>query len=631
MIELNHFKLASLLTLSVAISGCLESDGSSSGKSTDTEVGDSTPPVITLQGGTAINILRGEEYSELGATAEDDVDGTVMVETTGTVNQGQIGTYTLSYTATDSSGNSSKKTRTITVLPSATLNIQSKNYFTGSVIEGASITISSTLNNDSTTRSGMTNSDGELSILVAEDADKVIVSGDAEGFAEFSKVTLPINQVVDIFLQPVNAEVAFTPSTESNLEVSGLSIVTIAANSLVDGNGNAAVGEVKAKLTVIDPSSNPNLMSGNFETVDSNTGQVINIESFGAVNVTFNDESGNRYNLAPGQTATVRIPLAADSRNPPQSLPLYYFDEETGYWVEDGTATLKTIDGEKVYEGTVSHFSTWSANNSYNSVQITGCIQDTDSNPVHLVEVLSQGITYSGQASTFTNIEGNFSISAKSNSTVLLSANTPNGLSRTTSINTSTLDIEQDECITLESSAAVVTLTWGQNPRDLDTQFFGPKAEGGDEAFLVYYRNKEEIINGSNMWLDVDDVSSFGPEITTISSFPHAGRYSYAVKHFSGTSDIAASPARVELNYSGQRQIFTAPEGEPTICWAVFDFVVDNQGDITIETVGAWKTDSYCRAREFNSNSEQGIRAMSTSQQPSNILERMIKQKYYAQ
>ena len=632
MMNRNYLSVA-LISCSLALSAC----GGSDKKSTTPN---SLAPVITLSGNSTVELLKGETYSEPGVMAEDDIDGMLTVASEGSVNTALEGSYVLTYRATDSDGNTTTKTRTVTVLPSAILSIQSKNYFTGSIVEGAAINISSVESGASVLRSGVTDSNGLLSISVADDAEQVVVNGDADGFGEFSELALAVDQVVDIFLQPINAEVAFTPTEESNLDVAGLSVVTIAANSLIDENGNAAVSEVSAELTVIDPSSDPDLMSGNFETVNSATGAVENIESFGAVNITFQDASGNRYNLADGQTATVRIPLAANAYNPPQTLPLYYFDETSGYWVKEGTAALTMINGESYYEGTVNHFSTWSANNIYSSVQITGCIQDAESNSVSFAEIQTQGRSYSGQSVAFTDLDGEFSISAKPGSYVLISAKTPSGLTRTKSVYVGTEDLALTECIILESSAAVVTLSWGENPSDLDTQFFSTSTEAGDDDFLVYFGNQEVAINNSNIWLDVDDTSSYGPEITTISSFPFAGRYSYAIYHFSGLSDIAASPARVELDFEGEREIFSPPQGEATLCWAVFDFIVDDLGAITVETVGEWKDESYCYTNggsDYMQESsdvlmpEAQFRSSSVVKKKApGILEKMIKQKYYA-
>ena len=505
----------------------------------------------------------------------------------------------------------------------ATLNIQSKNYFTGDLIEGASISISSTINGSTFTNTGTTDENGELNIALPEDAQRIIVNGDADGYGEYSIIVTSDDQNIDLFLQPSNLESSFDPSTAFNLELSGLSIVSLPANAFIDENGDSPTGNINAELTIIDPSTDPELMPGNFETIDATTGDIGLIESFGAINATFNDAEGNSYNLAENQTATIRIPLATGSTNPPATIPVYHFNEETGYWDQEGTATLSA--DQAYYEGTVSHFSTWNADSLYESVQISGCLQDQLGSAVSNARIQTQGVDYSGQAITYSNTDGTFSISAKSDATVFLSAFGSNGLSRTTTISTAQQDIVQDACITLEPGAAVVTLTWGENPNDLDTQFFGPDSAEGDDSFLVYYGNK---IDG-NAWLDVDDVSSYGPEVTTISSFPYAGRYSYAVKHFSGSSDIAASPARVELDYLGDIQIFSPPTGEASLCWGVFDFVVDDQGEVTIETNGTWESDSYCNGNEYATSTNTRSLSNTVYEEKSGILEEMINNKYY--
>lgn len=77
---------------------------------------DTTPPVITLNGDVNINILVGEIYTELGATATDATDGSVSVVASGSVDTNTVGIYTIHYNATDSANNNAiELTRTINV------------------------------------------------------------------------------------------------------------------------------------------------------------------------------------------------------------------------------------------------------------------------------------------------------------------------------------------------------------------------------------------------------------------------------------------------------------------------------------------------------------------------------------
>jgi polyhydroxybutyrate depolymerase len=87
-------------------------------------VADTTAPSITLLGEPAVEIGLDSSYEDAGATATDAVDGSVEVVTTGSVDTGAAATYILTYTATDTAGNSSTATREVTVLsPKAALSI----------------------------------------------------------------------------------------------------------------------------------------------------------------------------------------------------------------------------------------------------------------------------------------------------------------------------------------------------------------------------------------------------------------------------------------------------------------------------------------------------------------------------
>ncbi|MDG1694546.1 MAG: CotH kinase family protein [Porticoccaceae bacterium] len=80
----------------------------------NTEAPDNTAPEITLNGDAAVGLAIGDNYVELGAVANDATDGDVNVIITGSIGT-TLGSYTLTYTAIDSAGNSSSVSRTITV------------------------------------------------------------------------------------------------------------------------------------------------------------------------------------------------------------------------------------------------------------------------------------------------------------------------------------------------------------------------------------------------------------------------------------------------------------------------------------------------------------------------------------
>jgi hypothetical protein len=68
-------------------------------------IGDALAPVITLNGNAEVTLNVGDAYVELGATVTDNSGETIMPMITGSVDTNTVGTYTIYYNATDSSGN----------------------------------------------------------------------------------------------------------------------------------------------------------------------------------------------------------------------------------------------------------------------------------------------------------------------------------------------------------------------------------------------------------------------------------------------------------------------------------------------------------------------------------------------
>ena len=81
----------------------------------DVEEPDTVAPVITLKGDATLSLIQHATYTDAGATATDDRDGTITVTTTGSVNTSIVGTYTITYRATDKAGNKATKKRTVKV------------------------------------------------------------------------------------------------------------------------------------------------------------------------------------------------------------------------------------------------------------------------------------------------------------------------------------------------------------------------------------------------------------------------------------------------------------------------------------------------------------------------------------
>lgn len=115
----------------------------------------------------------------------------------------------------------------------------------------------------------------------------------------------------------------------------------------------------------------------------------------------------------------------------------------------------------------------------------------------------------------------------------------------------------------LESGEIRIVLTWGETPRDLDSHLEGHASDG--ERVDVSYSHK---IAGDIAKLDIDDISGFGPETTTI--YDIGGSYTFRVHNFSEDSALEDSGAVVRIYLSEQDEpvIFEVPSGDG-IWWDV--------------------------------------------------------------
>ena len=87
---------------------------------------DTTDPVITILGDNPMIIAHGSTFNDPGATAIDpncETDLTDQINTTGSVNTSTPGDYNITYSVSDSSGNSDSKTRVVTVSEPLVCNI----------------------------------------------------------------------------------------------------------------------------------------------------------------------------------------------------------------------------------------------------------------------------------------------------------------------------------------------------------------------------------------------------------------------------------------------------------------------------------------------------------------------------
>ncbi|RKX48367.1 MAG: hypothetical protein DRP38_04885 [Thermotogae bacterium] len=117
-----------------------------------------------------------------------------------------------------------------------------------------------------------------------------------------------------------------------------------------------------------------------------------------------------------------------------------------------------------------------------------------------------------------------------------------------------------DQIIANRNFWAQFTLTWGENPSDLDAHLWTPEIEGQTYHIYWYYKGAKDTPPYAD--LDVDDTTSWGPEhITIYRNFP--GTYVFAVHHYAGDGLITTSGAVVRIfKPDGDVKILRVPSNE---------------------------------------------------------------------
>ena len=282
-------------------------------------------------------------------------------------------TYTVTLLVTDSAGNTDQVTETVQI-DAGPVPVANNGRLRVSLVDMTDTPVAG----------------GLVAIAGSDD----VTPSNAEGIALLDGVTvgLPINVVVDAtgfasqFVAtriPAGGEeaalnvrlLARAPAqtlqrAEAGGTVSGASgvAVTLPADALVDSDGNPVSGDIEVALTPLDVSDDTTLEAfpGGFAAIDV-SGETGALLSLGLAEFDLRQD-GQPLNLAPGATATLRVPIYVtelDDGTPVAAgvtIPLWSLDETTGDWVQEGTGTAVADAASPTgfaFEAEVSHFSWW--------------------------------------------------------------------------------------------------------------------------------------------------------------------------------------------------------------------------------------------------------------------------------
>ena len=139
----------------------------------------------------------------------------------------------------------------------------------------------------------------------------------------------------------------------------------------------------------------------------------------------------------------------------------------------------------------------------------------------------------------------------------------------------------------------LITLTWGENPHDLDSHVVGTLSN--DSEFHVYYSYKSQYDGDIEVCnLDYDDTTSYGPEHITLKPTTYKPYY-YYIYRYAGSGTVASSSAKITVHKGNQ---LIATYNVPTNLgsddyWNVF--AIKNGQIINKNTITSSADTSYAR------------------------------------
>ncbi len=400
----------------------------------------------------------------------------------------------------------------------------------------------------------------------------------------------------DVMMVPVGTTQTIDTAVEREVLHAGGGII-IPADGVVDAAGNP-VSTAQVQVTTALP-SDPGYTSffpGPFIGSRASDGEEGLLLSHGFVDVVLQDASGNSLQLAQGKPAEMIFPIDADPDSEPSqdTVPLWYYDVAQGIWIEEGTVTRDAAAG--VYRGSVTHVTPWNVDYWQAPAFKRVTVIDLNGDPVVSAWVTVAPATGGAWWSVdVTDANGQTSVLVRPNSPIRVWVQKGTVVSPVTTDTSPGIGQTLDNTITIDPAPAVITLTWGANPQDLDLHLTVPTTPGRSHIYKTSLGSPTQLPYAV---LDEDVTTGLGPEAISVRRLL-PGTYRCAVHNYSGQTQalgICNSNAGVALVMpDGVNTSFIPPAHNENHMdnnvWLVFDLVVAESGlSVTVNPLNSWGT-----------------------------------------
>lgn len=252
-----------------------------------------------------------------------------------------------------------------------------------------------------------TNTNGHFYLTnISVDSDRAYVKVEKDGYFLGARAVNPEASTTSyVSIQLIQKIVAGTVdnSTGGIVSLSTGPSLTFEAGDISKEDGSPYNGQVTVYASYLDPTASNigEIIPGDLDAIDEN-GDAVALITYGMVAVELFGSNGENLNITPGQTAELSMPVqAAQLSAAPSSIPLWYFDEAVGNWIEEGSATLQGSE----YIGTVSHFTFWNCDQATPAVNLELSVSCNNVPNANVMVRLSspQGLVY---GTSYTNANG---------------------------------------------------------------------------------------------------------------------------------------------------------------------------------------------------------------------------------
>lgn len=168
-------------------------------------------------------------------------------------------------------------------------------------------------------------------------------------------------------------------SSGGEVILSNGSKVVLPTDAVVKATGGSYSGTINIYAAYINPTAIDigQTIPGSF-MADDKDGNRVTLASYGMLVVELESGSGEKLQIATGKKATLSAPIPSSLTNAPNTIAMWYVDEQTGIWKEQGSATKNGSN----YVGDVSHFSFWNYDQNIPAIDLTLTLKTASGSPL---------------------------------------------------------------------------------------------------------------------------------------------------------------------------------------------------------------------------------------------------------